>query len=248
MKEYKCDECDKVFTSFQGKANHVRWNHKSDEFYENTKKKLSKLGIETNINKHGEWVFETLNCDNCHGECDIKYRVGKKKDRYLCSTSCANSRGPRDDKTKLKISKKITKLWSEGFYDETSAKNHLKLKKYFTSKNERLIVKFFKETFNSDGWKSGGQLKFKGHGISRDLYSDKLKTCFEYDGIWHFEDIKGQLKHKQMKDGLLEEWCLLNGYRLVRIDEKLYTDPYQIVDLIYEHTDKIIKLGDRYTK
>jgi hypothetical protein len=249
MKEYKCDECDLVFPTFQGKANHVRWNHKSDEFYINTKKKLSVIATKTNVTKHGEWVMEVVNCVTCNNECDVKYRTNKKKDKYFCSVSCANTReikGTQNEETKLIISKKIKELWKNGHYDKTTRNNHLKQKKYFTSKNERLIVKYFKENFSGDFWKSGGQLKFNGCGISRDLYSDKLKVCFEYDGVWHFEDIKDQLEHKQMKDKLLEEWCVINDYRLIRVDEKKYVSEQQIVNLIYEQSEQIIKIGDRY--
>jgi hypothetical protein len=114
------------------------------------------------------------------------------------------------------------------------------------SKNERLIVKYFKENFAADEWKSGGCLNVNDSKLVRDMWSDKLKVCFEYDGIWHFKDIHGQLESKQLKDRLLESWCIENDYRLIRIDEDSFENVNQIVDFIYNDVRKIIKHGIRY--
>ena len=120
-------------------------------------------------------------------------------------------------------------------------------KEIFSSKNEREIVLHFKQTFPNDGWKSGGRLILDNkETLSRDMWSDKLKVCFEYDGIWHFKDIHGQLNRKQLKDKMLEQWCINNGYRLVRIDEDFYRNVQQIEDLIYNNCDSITKIGNRY--
>ena len=109
------------------------------------------------------------------------------------------------------------------------------------------------QKFPSDGWTFGGHIVIDGLGISRDLYSNKLKICFEYDGIWHFKDIHGQLELKQKKDMALEKWCKVNGYRLIRLTEswfieELHKDVNSIIPLIYETTDPIIKLGKEYSK
>ncbi len=118
--------------------------------------------------------------------------------------------------------------------------------KIFSSKNERAIIKYFKENFPNDEWTSGGMIIQDGVRISRDMYSNKLKVCFEYDGIWHFKDIHDQLESKQHKDQLLEEWCLENDYRLIRVDELVYENENQIVDLVYNNKEQIIKIGKRY--
>ena len=78
------------------------------------------------------------------------------------------------------------------------------------------------------------------------MWSDVLKVCFEYDGIWHFKDIYGQLDKKQNKDKLLELWCINNNYRLVRVDEDCYKNIQQIEELIYNSLDAIIKIGNSY--
>ena len=90
-----------------------------------------------------------------------------------------------------------------------------------------------------------------GLGITRDLYSNKLKICFEYDGVWHFKDIHGQLESKQKKDYALEKWCKINGYRLIRISESWFTEELksninEVVSIIYNTTDQVLKFGKEY--
>jgi hypothetical protein len=120
-------------------------------------------------------------------------------------------------------------------------------KRLFSSRKEREIVAHFKKNFPNDRWKSGGRLKLNStENISRDMWSDALKICFEYDGIWHFKDIYGQLNKKQNKDKLLEQWCIDNNYRLIRVDEDCYKNVQQIEELIYSNQDTIVKIGNRY--
>jgi hypothetical protein len=120
-------------------------------------------------------------------------------------------------------------------------------KRLFSSKIEGEIVTHFKKKFPHDKWKSGGRLALNDtENLSRDLWSDKLKICFEYDGVWHFKDIYGQLNKKQIKDKLFEQWCINNNYRLVRVDENFYKNIQQIEDLIYNNNCNIIKIGARY--
>lgn len=246
MENYKCEFCDKAFEKFQQKANHVRWHHKADDFYEKTKAKLSAIAEAKNAERFGKYIHEKVACNKCDAPVDIKYRPGKRKNKYYCSRSCANSRGPRSVEMRRKLSENMVALWANGHYTETSAKNHLKQRRMFSSKTERDIVAYFRQNYKQHGWTCGGGLYVDDVQISRDLYSDKLKVCIEYDGIWHFKDIHGQLEKKQHKDQLLEDWCKNNGYRLIRIDEAAYTGVQQIVDLVYNRSDMLIKIGSRY--
>ncbi len=89
-------------------------------------------------------------------------------------------------------------------------------------------------------------LKHKGEFLNPDLWSRKIKVIFEYDGIWHFKDIKGQLKNKQRKDALLEDFCLANDWRLVRIKEDRYLEDKdfwinKVKNTIYNNKDHITK-------
>lgn len=243
MAEYKCEKCNIIFKTFQTKANHVRWAHKDNSEY---LKSARKTGILVNEKRFGAWVYETVICskEGCKNSTVAKYREGKKKEKYFCSRSCANSRGKRTDEEKIKISKSVSKAWDRGDFDNI---NYTEVNKYFSSKTERLIIKHFKEKYPADDWMSGGRIKLTdGIYTARDLYSNKLKICFEYDGIWHFKDIRNQLKEKQLKDKKLEEWCIINDYRLIRVDEDFFESVQQIEDLIYKSKEKIIKIGNRY--
>jgi hypothetical protein len=244
---YLCEECNLVFEKPQQKANHIRWTHEQFDriAYTNKLKQSLKISIE---NKLGKFIEEIVKCDRhngCSNLINIKYRNGKKKDKYFCSRTCANSHIWNESQKELHLKRFYDQYDSYGksFQDNIGKIQSIK---YFSSKNERSIVEFFKTKFPDDCWKSGGGTKINGIQICRDLWSDKLKVCFEYDGVWHFKDIHGQLEHKKFKDKLLEVWCIENNYRLVRIDENAYINVHQIVDLIYNKSDQIIKIGNRY--
>jgi len=113
------------------------------------------------------------------------------------------------------------------------------------------MVKYFQENFPDDEWTFGGGIKQDGIKLTRDLYSKKLKICIEYDGIWHFKDIHGQLKNKQLKDEKLEKWCKENDYRFIRIDDEYFIQNPQLhLKLLeifaYCRDERVIKYGDKY--
>ncbi len=236
---YKCEDCNLEFKTFQAKANHIRWKHKDQSAYIQKMKDLAPAKVEK---QYGKMVSENVNCHLCNKSISIEYREGKKKDIYFCSRSCANTR-IHSEETKKEIAKStsiaIKEKWTNGDYDNVQIKR-------FSSKREREILKYFKDNYPDDEWTSGGCIKYKNENITRDMYSKKLKICFEYDGIWHFKDIKGQLKTKQLKDYLLEEWCLKNNYRLIRVEDG-FENTKLIEDLIYNNKEQIIKIGESYS-
>jgi very-short-patch-repair endonuclease len=149
---------------------------------------------------------------------------------------------------RIKASDKMKTVWSNTDFASRLMRNG---KTIFTSKSEVEIREHFIKNFPIDEWTFGGCIRFNGIGIVRDLYSKVLKICIEYDGIWHFKDIHGQLETKKLKDKALEEWCLCNGWRLIRIDEIEYLKDchgalQKLVELAYKCEDKIVKIGDRY--
>lgn len=246
---FECGLCPAVFEKFQSRSNHIRWHHRRDihdtaEFRANLKKSTEKRLN----NRFGDLNIETVKCDNINGclnKVEIKYRTNKPKLSY-CSRSCANSRKWTEDRH-IKHKERLNNpndSYGNGFIEQQFSTEKQRI--MFSSKNERMIVDYFKSNFKDDIWKSGGRLQFKGLNIVRDMWSDKLKICFEYDGIWHFKDIHNQLTDKQIKDTALEEWCLLNDYRLIRIDEDVFKNINQIEQLIYNDTRQIIKEGIRY--
>ena len=119
------------------------------------------------------------------------------------------------------------------------------------SKGEIEVRNHFSKKFPNHEWKHTGWLTVGGQRILRDLYSDKLKVCVEYDGIWHFENINGQLKYKRSVDKKLQKWCLKNKYRLIRISESFYKDDIDFSLKLLEHkvyssNRRLVKLGEEY--
>jgi hypothetical protein len=228
-----------VFESHSKKANHIRWQHR-----DNTQ--IGKTISEAKTKLKGELLFEERSCQKCATIFVVSYYSGLKRKpvNTHCSRKCANSR-IQTTKMNESRSKSAKALWKTGHYDLVQ-ESKLKRNKTFSSKTERAILEHFKTTYPDSGWTSGGSLKVEDSRISRDMYSDKLKVCFEYDGIWHFKDIHNQLDHKKLVDSRLEQWCILNKYRLVRIDEDAYTGFSQVEELLYNRSEDILKVGNRY--
>ena len=239
----QCEICNITFDSGRTYSNHVRWVHKEIKYKTQICKYCNKNIAQCAIKRHQKTCnINKKNCKFCNAEINSRSNI-------FCNNSCSASYNninrsyfKRDYITiewKNKQSLITRKNWAEGKLNVSN--------KIFSSKNEREIISHFKNTYPEDEWKSGGRLKLNNiENLSRDMWSDKLKICFEYDGVWHFKDIHHQLAKKQLKDALLEQWCLLNNYRLIRVDEDFYINIQQIEELIYKQTDKIMKIGNRY--
>ncbi len=167
------------------------------------------------------------NCIRCNKEFEIERKIDKidkekiySSERKCCSKKCAsaNHTDQHSITTKIKISEAVKKLW----LNEEYAKKVISNNRRYSSKGEKEIRNHFIEKYPNDEWSFGGAIRYEDIIISRDLYSKKLKVCVEYDGIWHFKNIKGQLKDKKNKDRLLKKWCKINDYRLIRISDKVY--------------------------
>ena len=134
----------------------------------------------------------TKECEWCRKEFTYT-KIVTHPERRTCCKSCAvslaNSENPINWTPELREAQSNTSktLWQ----DENYAKSVLSNNRRFTSKNEVLIRDYFINNFPEDGWTFGGGVKMNGYQISRDLYSNRLKICFEYDGDWHFKDIHG---------------------------------------------------------
>lgn len=256
MKKQVCKYCGQNFEHINRNAyaNHVRWCEKNPntdkEKHSRDIKIRRSFELDKKLGKITEFQVECFKCGKPFKVKERKKQFPKKK-KYFCSKSCASSRSGNkkwlenriSKEFKQKMSNSMQEKWTDSDFAARCIKNS---KKYFSSKGECEVRKIFQGKYPEDGWTQGGHLKVKTKGITRDMYSNKLKVCVEYDGIWHFKDIKGQLSEKHKKDLLLEQWCLDNGWRLIRIDEHLYqTDKeYWIEKLeqeIYHGTEQIVK-------
>lgn len=236
-----CEVCG--FQTNNGKimSNHKRWKHispnGSDKFLE-TSKKISEKAKE----RYGTQEKEAI-CPEC-GKKFVSYYMGKNIWKKYCSRSCANKQGSKFvDYKKVSDFQKESGSWKQNFLNGGlgNKNNH--------SKRELEIVSYFKENFPEDEWKQGlidGGRKYDGCVISPDLWSKKLKVVIEYDGIWHFKDINGQLEKKQNVDRATMKFCAENGYRIIRIDEAQKIKNEQIVESVYQKKDEQVLLGDRY--
>lgn len=181
----------------------------------------------------------TSECIKCGNEF-TQIKEPSKKLKKCCSSTCANSRA-HSDETKKTLSNITKKLWETESYREKMG-NVIQNSRRFTSLGEIEIRTHIINKYPNDLWTFGHLFD----RISGDLFSHKLKICIEYDGVWHFKDIHGQLKQKQDIDKKLKHWCDENNYRLIRIKEDVYKSNKQlwlskIEDSIYNDTTKFVE-------
>lgn len=205
----------------------------------------------------------TTSCAHC-GNHFTYIKIIEHKERKTCSKSCnasfSNNQRVKDGykpkpssviwtREKRQIASELSKkLWANPNYSNKIL-NSQNNQKYFTSKNERLIRDYFIKKYPKDNWTFGGALKIENEIVTRDLYSNTLKICFEYDGVWHFRNIRGQLERKRKKDILLEKWCIQNNFSLIRLDEDQFKiDIIEMLETLFYSIDKsiILKIGNRY--
>jgi len=243
-----CKYCNQTFLIEHGSfANHVRYCKKNNSY--NHKKCLNKLKNKAE-ERYGKIKTFTVICFRCGTLFQVseKEKLFPQKEKYFCNKSCSNSGRETSwsEKSKKDLSKKmspiIKKLWQNKEYSKKVLQNNF----YFTSKGEREVRDYFMINFPDDNWTFGGIITFDDIKIVRDLYSNKLKICIEYDGIWHFDNIKDQLLYKHKQDIALEKWCIQNKYRLIRIDEDLYykdKEYYmkQLYEEVYNSSNQITK-------
>jgi len=174
----QCEICNIIFTNPKVYSNHVRWKHTNIE-YKRQKCNVCKKQIRfENFLKHTS-VCIIKNCKHCNAVIS-GYR------KKFCNSTCSASYNNRIRKNNYsyitpewreKQRQHNLRNWNNGVHDTTR-------REIYTSKTERLIVNYIKEKYPTDFWKSGGRLKLQENVyISRDLWSDKLCVCFEYDGV-----------------------------------------------------------------
>ena len=260
-KEYECI-CGKKFDnpqSFNGHKSHCKKHqlnkygslqkledvdkHRHLKAKETLKLKYNKLKSIKNKAMIDKWLEEKHTCENCHKVMTVKYGSGR-----FCCRSCANKR--IHSKSTIDKIRKYSKNNPSGFASVEWRLNNpdFSLNRK-SSKREVEIVNLLKSNFPDDNWQQGyiNNGVVDNHLLHPDIHSDVLKIVVEYDGIWHFKDICGQLERRQATDKLLMNWCETNGYKLVRIDEQLNLSDIEILDFIYNSTNKIEFCGsDRY--
>jgi len=228
--EYICNICKEEFENHSKKANHIRWKHKSEEFRQNCIEKMSKRKLEFDTIQFGKFEKFTVNCDNCNKSFIITERLLKfpSKEKYFCCRSCANTRN-HNTETKNKISEKVKNKWKDEDYYNKCILN-FKCNKRSSSCGEREIRYFLKDRY---GYKNVLAHRNINIGLtdkkSVDITIKDKNIIIEYDGIWHFnkeiyERMGTPNKYFEVieKDRLLNDHCLKNNIKLLRISEKYY--------------------------
>ena len=207
---YKCEQCDKEFKTFQGKANHVRWKHKDKPFTDEGYKCLVEAAKKPGL-------YETVECPVCSTPFERKAKPNSKGwMKRTCSRSCGNVGRKLSEETKQKMSDSNTnnplviKAARKGF--EASKKQNR-----FSSKLERKLAELLGE-----GFQRHYNVSFKGQRLDFDIASKDGKFLVECDGIWHFEKVHDghDFERVQMMDKLKEEYATENNLVLIRLDNR----------------------------
>lgn len=107
MERFKCEFCGVEFDKWQQKANHIRWNHKTEE-YLNSFKENQKNNVNLIYDKKlGELLSIEVQCNCCkkYFLIEERERLFPKKEKYYCSRSCSNSHSwSNENKVKQSIS------------------------------------------------------------------------------------------------------------------------------------------------
>ena len=204
---YKCEQCDKEFKTFQGKANHVRWKHKDKPFTDEGYKRLVEAAKKPGL-------YETVECPVCSAPFERKSNPNLKGwMKRTCSRSCGNVGRKLSEESKRKQSKAAMKnpAWINNIGNIQNAPNR------FSSKLERKLAELLGE-----GFQRHYNVSFKGQRLDFDIASEDGKFLVECDGIWHFEKVHDghDFERVQMMDRLKEEYATENNLVLIRLDNR----------------------------
>ena len=114
---YTCKYCGKEFEKKQQLGGHIQHcklnsNFNENDYYKKCKNRLIKAAKTRHINSLNKKIKRKLICQKCGKEYELNLTDKQfNEDKYskFCSRSCANSRGPRSQETKNKISQSIRK-------------------------------------------------------------------------------------------------------------------------------------------
>lgn len=129
-----------------------------------------------------------LKCLRCKKEHDGSFGSGK-----YCTIQCANSRGPRTDDFKKKVSEKLMGVlpWNTG--QSLSEEHRSKIAKSLTGKEKPSNPKYSNECVFVEG------SSYPRHGIKKRILKGNLLeykcSCCNNDGNWNGQKLVLQLDH-----------------------------------------------------
>jgi hypothetical protein len=205
---YKCEQCDKEFKTFQGKANHVRWKHNDKPFTDEGYKRLVEAGKKLGL-------YETVECPVCSTPFKRKSKPNSKGwMKRTCSRSCGNVGRKLSEDSRRKQSEAAMKNPEYIRWIGSGAKA---APNRFSSKLERKLAELLGE-----GFQRHYNVSFKGQRLDFDIASQDGRFLVECDGIWHFEKVHDghNFERVQMMDKLKEEYATENNLVLIRLDNR----------------------------
>lgn len=175
----------------------------------------------------------------------------EKRNNMFCCQICANTYTSQHmtQSTRDKIGESV-KQWHIDNPEKSAElrSNHINTA-CFSSKGERELRSILQNKFPELNFTTGGCWKVADNMYkSVDIYSRQIQLIIEYDGIYHFQDIYGNLPEVQLKDKLLEQWCAEHDWKIIRVNETTYyTHKEQIVSLLCNYINDVETL-DTVTK
>jgi very-short-patch-repair endonuclease len=248
-----CPVCNETFDVGRVYSNHVRCKHKPQTFTPEGLQKLKDVAIRVNAKRLGYegTKYATQQCVNCHKtivEATTQMQYCKDKACQSVAHSFGGKKVWQMHRQKLiKALKEMPR--SEAWIASQGRTDHPNQKRFFTSKGEEALKLLIKQRLPQFKWSSGG-LHNIGNGLrkSLDIYCKDIKVIVEYDGIYHWKNVYGNLEDVQKKDRQLEQFCSDNGWKLIRVNEQTYKKVPLIVEtiinMILNHTQlpSVVKL------
>lgn len=249
-----CLVCGETFDVGRIYSNHVRWKHRDRAFSTEGKAAIQENARRLNKQRLG---YEGSKFDGSTCEiCNRKLSTSERKNRFCSTEACrfqAHSIGGtaawKDRTTMLRIVQ--TTVWNNPMWVKNMGTGSTKpeMRKYFSSKGERELTEVIKNRLPQYHWQTGGSHNI-GNNVRKafDVYCKDIKLIVEYDGAYHWKNIYGNLPIVQMKDRQMETFCINNGWKLIRVNERTYQKMPQIVETIinmilnYEVLPSVTKL------
>lgn len=195
---YKCDKCDKQFSTTQARGAHQRVHSSNPRSGLDIKAAAIRNKLKSEKMQH-EYYLNPLKCKQCDAIINYRTYVGRKSERTFNpkSISCSRSCSTTYRNTHKTVGIRRSKL--EIFIEEQLIVLYPDLEIHFNRK----------DTINSE----------------LDIYIPSLKLAIELNGIFHYEPIfsSEQLAKSQNNDQRKMQACIERGIELCVIDTSRQT-------------------------
>lgn len=200
----------------------MSYNHDTSKYIDYTK--VGQSVSKSMYIKKQKLIDEYLKNPTLCKYCNNPLPYDKRKSKF-CNRSCSSHYNGQhmSHETKERISKSVIQFRIE--HPEIANKwssSHI-TNKHFNSKGEKELLNTIQNQFPQFNFTCGSLRKIAERTYkSLDIYSNELKLIIEFDGIYHFKNIYNNLDQVQLKDKLLEEWCITNNWKIIRVNEITY--------------------------